>query len=122
MQSLRFKIQWLKCKAGLLKTFYILCFTFSFLYSTAQKILWSESAPGVWKGIVGKPESYDLIKASGSKPNIPALGKITRSAFPLLKTDIGETIKDGKTYLRFPLKKEEQLYGFGLNFQTVHQR
>ena len=29
---------------------------------------------------------------------------------------------DGKTYLRFPLDRTEQLYGFGLNFQTVHQR
>lgn len=29
---------------------------------------------------------------------------------------------DGKTYLHFPLEREEQIYGFGLNFQTVHQR
>ena len=42
--------------------------------------------------------------------------------FPFLQNDIAGTISDGKTYLRFPLEKEEQLYGFGLNFQTVHQR
>src|SRR6188474_1015412 len=36
--------------------------------------------------------------------------------------DISVKVVDGKTYLRFPLQKEEQLYGFGLNFQTVHQR
>jgi alpha-D-xyloside xylohydrolase len=42
--------------------------------------------------------------------------------FPLSQNDISGTINDAKTYLRFPLEKEEQLYGFGLNFQTVHQR
>lgn len=31
-------------------------------------------------------------------------------------------ISNGKTYPRFPLDRTEQLYGFGLNFQTVHQR
>ena len=35
---------------------------------------------------------------------------------------IRDSIQDGKTCLRFPLQKEEQLYGFGLNFKTVHQR
>jgi len=33
------------------------------------QLTWNEVAPGVWKGIVGKPEEYDLLKASGSIPN-----------------------------------------------------
>ncbi|HET9279482.1 MAG TPA: ABC transporter substrate-binding protein, partial [Flavitalea sp.] len=98
-----------------------LCVTLS-LTGYAQKISWTEVAPGAWKGIVGKPESYDLLKASGSKPNTTALAKITRSSFPLSIEDIFGTIVDGKTYLRFPLDRQEQLFGFGLNFQTVHQR
>ena len=44
------------------------------------------------------------------------------AVFPLSQNDIAGTISDGKTFLRFPLEREEQLYGFGLNFQTVHQR
>lgn len=88
----------------------------------AQALQWTEVAPGVWKGIVGKPEAYDLLKASGATPNKEALAKIVASAFPFVQNDIAGTITDGKTYLRFPLEKEEQLYGFGLNFQTVHQR
>ena len=36
----------------------------------AQDIQWTEVAPGVWKGIAGKPEAYDLLKASGAKPYI----------------------------------------------------
>ena len=34
---------------------------------------------------------------------------------------VAEIVK-GETYLRFPLAKDEQIFGFGLNFKTVHQR
>ena len=88
----------------------------------AQTISWTEVAPGVWKGIVGKPEGYNLLKAAGAEPNKKALAKMSKTVFPLSKPDISGKISDGKTYLSFPLDKEEQLFGFGLNFQTVHQR
>jgi len=42
--------------------------------------------------------------------------------FPVLGNEVVAAISDGKTSLRIPLVKGEQLYGFGLNFQTVHQR
>ena len=101
----------------------ILIFLLLFLFNGhTQQLTWTEVAPGVWKGSVGKPESYDLIKASGSVPNREALSKMEKTVFPLSKPDIAATVSDGKTYLRFPLEKEEQLFGFGLNFQTVHQR
>lgn len=90
--------------------------------SRAQTIAWKEVAPGVWKGIVGKPEAYDLLKAAGTHPNANALDRMTKTPFPFSNDDIAGTVTDGKTALRFPLDKEEQLYGFGLNFQTVHQR
>ena len=90
--------------------------------SRAQDPVWTETAPGVWKAAVGVPESYDLLKASGATPNRAAMSGITQSAFPLSQADISIKVVDGKTYLRFPLQKEEQLFGFGLNFQTVHQR
>ena len=89
---------------------------------SAQNITWYEEAPGVWKGVVGKPESYDLLKASGSLPNKIALSKIPPADFPFIQNDIGASVNDRKTYLRFPLQREEQLFGFGLNFQTIHQR
>jgi len=90
--------------------------------SNAQEIQWNEVAPGVWKGIVGKPEAYDLLKASGAKPYIEGLEQIAKAAFPFPQKNILGNMLDGKTYLRFPLEREEQLYGFGLNFQAVHQR
>jgi alpha-glucosidase (family GH31 glycosyl hydrolase) len=88
----------------------------------AQDPVWTETAPGVWKATAGVPENYDLIKASGATPNRAALSGITQTTFPLSQPDISIKVVDGKTYLRFPLQKEEQLFGFGLNFQTVHQR
>lgn len=88
----------------------------------AQSPTWTEVAPGVWKATIGKPEAFDLLKAAGSIPNKEALAAITKAGFPLSKADIAARTQDGKTSLRFPLQKEEQVYGFGLNFQTVHQR
>jgi alpha-D-xyloside xylohydrolase len=104
------------------KSFIVLFFVIASLFANAQNIVWSEVAPGVWKAVVGKPEAYDLLKASGATPNLNALAKVTKAPFPLQQSDITAKLNDGKTYLRFPLQKDEQLYGFGLNFQTVHQR
>ena len=88
----------------------------------ASSIAWTEIEPGVWKGIAGKPEAYGLLAASGAKPYEPGLQQIGKAAFPLPQEEIAATCADGKTFLRFPLEKKEQLFGFGLNFQTVHQR
>ncbi|MEO8171742.1 MAG: TIM-barrel domain-containing protein [Sediminibacterium sp.] len=110
-----------------MKKIFLNCLGFVLLLHTAivshaQNIQWNEVAPGVWRGVVGKPEAYDLLKASGSKPNVEALSRISKAAFPFANDVVVGTVTDGKTSLRVPLEKEEQLYGFGLNFQTVHQR
>ncbi len=104
----------------LLTTF---CLIATFLSSVlGQSPQWNEVAPGVWKARIGTPESYDLISASGASPKLEAIAGLPRKAFPLFKENIKASVTDGKTYLAFPLEKEEQLYGFGLNFKTVHQR
>ena len=100
----------------------IFLLVFSFLISNAQNISWKEIFPGVWKGVVGKPENYDLLKASGAVPNKEALAKMGEVKFPLSTIDITGKIVDGKTALSFPLDSTEQIFGFGLNFQTVYQR
>jgi alpha-glucosidase (family GH31 glycosyl hydrolase) len=91
-------------------------------HSSAQQITWREIAPGVWKGTAGQPEAYNLLTASRVAPNTTAIAKITKSSFPFDQNDISATITGNKTYLRFPLNRTEQLYGFGLNFQTINQR
>ncbi|HOI48196.1 MAG TPA: hypothetical protein PK167_02750, partial [Prolixibacteraceae bacterium] len=98
---------------------------FSLLFTLtgqSQNPVWEEVAPGVWKSVVGSPDSFDLLKAAGVKPDIDALSKLGSADFPLPAGEIAAEIADGKTFLRFPLVKEEQLYGFGLNFKTVQQR
>lgn len=98
-----------------------LLFTF-FNRVSAQELIWKEVNPGIWKAVVGTPESYNLLKVSGVQPYAEGLEKLGETNFPLAKDDITYKRVDGKTYLRFPLTKEEQLYGFGLNFKTVNQR
>lgn len=98
---------------------FILLFAFT---ANAQNIQWTQVQPGVWKAVIGKPEAYDLLKASGATPATTGLQQMGKADFPLQQQDISARIVDGKVYLRFPLQKEEQLFGFGLNFQTVYQR
>ena len=90
--------------------------------ASAQSIVWTQVQPGVWKGTVGKPEAFNLLSAAGATPYTAGLQQMGKAAFPLAQQDIAATVADGKTYLRFPLAKAEQLFGFGLNFQTVYQR
>jgi alpha-glucosidase (family GH31 glycosyl hydrolase) len=103
------------------RSFFLLFMTLAPALVNAQPINWKEIFPGVWKGTAGKPDAYDLLKAAETPPS-PALGKLPGQAFPIPKEEIIFRVQQGKTYLRFPLEKAEQLYGFGLNFQTIHQR
>jgi alpha-D-xyloside xylohydrolase len=92
------------------------------LIAEGQNPQWTEVAPGVWKSVTGVPDKFDLRTAAGAIPNMEALSKLGKAALPLPEQDIFATISEGKTYLRFPLVKGEQLFGFGLNFKTVQQR
>ena len=88
----------------------------------AQPIQWKEQYPGVWKGTFGQPEKYTLLGAADSKPRAATLEQLQSTDFPFPKMEVHAELIDGKTYVRMPLTKNEQIYGLGLNFQTVHQR
>jgi len=103
-------------------SFFSLLLVVSILKTQAQQLSWTQVEPGIWKAAAGKPDAFDLLKTAGAVPYHLGLVEMGDVAFPLQKADISATVIDGKTYLRFPLDKNEQLYGFGLNFQTVHQR
>lgn len=83
---------------------------------------WSNTAPGVWTTSVGIPEKHTLLGASDAKPKMKALEKKTQQPFPLDTSKIKVTLRDGKTFLRFPLDREEQIYGLGLQFKSVGRR
>lgn len=96
---------------------------FGLLNSSAQSTpQWKMIHPGIWKAVIGKPEAMTLLSVADARPNTGALAKLPRSNFPLPKGEISMKVVDHKTYLRFPLEKGEQLYGFGLNFKNVNQR
>jgi alpha-glucosidase (family GH31 glycosyl hydrolase) len=88
----------------------------------AQELTWTEVAPGVWKAVIGKPESFDLFSAAGIQPKTDALSRMPHGEFPFSNKQIAATVQDCEARLRFPLLKGEKLFGFGLNFKTVHQR
>ena len=90
--------------------------------SSGQELEWEEIQNGIWKTHVGIPESISLLKAAKITPKVDALEKLPLVQFPFSKNSISAEIIDGKVYLRFPLDRDEQIYGLGLNFKTVQQR
>lgn len=92
------------------------------LLPARAQIDWQQVQPGVWKGVVGTPEAYSLLSVSGATPKAEGFGRLPQVSLPALAGQIVGRIQDGHTSLRIPLQRQEQLYGFGLNFQTVHQR
>ena len=95
-------------------------FVFNLGYS--QELIWHEIQNGIWKASVGEPEKIGLLQSADISPKEEALQEMPAAKFPLNKTKISTKVVDGKTYLRFPLTRDEQIYGLGLNFKTVHQR
>ncbi|TAG96289.1 MAG: ABC transporter substrate-binding protein, partial [Sphingobacteriales bacterium] len=101
----------------------LLCLLFfPYLIFAQIKLQWREQYPGIWKATVGQPEKISLLSTAGAIANVPALAKLPKSSFPLKQAEIDVKIIDHKVYLRFPLDQAEQLFGLGLNFQTVNQR
>lgn len=87
-----------------------------------QNQTWEEVAPGVWKGVIGTPEMSDLLSVAEPQPNMDALNKLPDEMIPGQPQNLVSIFQDNSVYLRFPLEKGEQLFGFGLNFKTIHQR
>ena len=108
---------------GKLKTIATLAaLSLCFMQNLHAAIEWQQVEPGVWKGIVGTPEDYSLLGVAGATPLKDGFTRLPQADLPSIAPEIVGEIVNGKTHLRFPLDKNEQLYGFGLNFQTVHQR
>ncbi|HTN06260.1 TIM-barrel domain-containing protein [Agriterribacter sp.] len=101
-----------------------LSLTFSCIVVSAQEksFQWQQVAAGVWKAVAGVPEKISPLSIANMQPNTEALSKLGEPPFPVnLQQSVNE-IFDAKTLLRFPLEKEEQLFGLGLNFKSVQQR
>ncbi|GAB3994864.1 glycoside hydrolase family 31 protein [Spirosoma daeguense] len=113
-----------------MKTFIIYCLIIwatvlapnSSLFAQESNFRWEQVAPGVWKSAAGVPETITPLSIAGITPRLDGLKKLGEKPFPNALAESVFRHTDGKTYLRFPLKKGEQLFGLGLNFKSVQQR
>ena len=80
------------------------------------------SRNGVWKVEYGLPEVFTPLDAAAAKPDNKGLLNLSNAELPIEIGDVEVIHRDGKTYLRFPLERGEQIYGLGLNFKKVNQR
>lgn len=94
----------------------------AFLFAQPSGLPWKQVAPGVWKAVVGKPEAISPLGVAEIQPKTEAIQKLGAPTFPHQMNESSYTFGDGKTYLTFPLEKNEQLFGLGLSFKTVQQR
>ena len=77
---------------------------------------------GIWKLSVGTPEKINLLSELDITPKKEALRQMAEGRLPISPADVKTELRDGKTYISFPLEKGEKIFGLGLNFKTVEQR
>lgn len=88
----------------------------------SSSVEWKEEAQGVWKIVAGVPERTNLLSELNITPNVKAINEIDTASLPFDRAALQMEVIDGKTYIRFPLEKDEKIFGLGLNFKTVEQR
>ena len=108
-------------KRNIIPLLLIFLLSLSACNSTTDKS-WENVASGVWKYSVGDPNAISLLSAANSIPNIDKLNESNPIDFPFDEDLIEINELDGKLYIKLPLEKEEQIYGLGLQFQSVNRR
>lgn len=83
---------------------------------------WKEQFPGVYQANVKPADHYTLLDAANRKPREERLNQFAEAIIPIENDEIRIQVHDGKTIVRFPLDREEQIFGLGLNFSTIFQR
>ena len=77
--------------------------------------------PGVWKATVGTPEDLTLLGAAGAQPAREALAALPAALFPLHDGDSVSRHDGGRVALRFPLARDEEIYGLGVDFTSMRR-
>ncbi len=83
---------------------------------------WEQPYPGTYRTTAGTPPAFNLLTAAHAKPRAESIKILGDAPVPIDLKEITATVINGRTCLRFPLDKQEQIYGFGLNFKTITQR
>jgi alpha-D-xyloside xylohydrolase len=78
-------------------------------------------ANGIWKLRWGEPEEFTPIKVTEINSSVEALEKlISNGVPPIARNDIKINEKQRGLTIELPLKKDEQIYGFGLQLHRVN--
>ncbi len=104
----------------------ILFFTITLLFVGCNKKdyndKWTVISKGIWKYNASSKEKTNLLDVAKTIPDLARLNQFEDTPFPLNKDSIKITKQNGKLFLRFPLAKDEQIYGLGLQFKQVNKR
>ena len=92
------------------------------LLSTAQVFAQKEIAPGVIKLEKGEIDTFTPYSLFGGKPIIEAMKSLPTAKLPFDTEEVQIKITDRGCLIEVPLEDNEQIYGFGLQFETFGQR
>ncbi len=84
--------------------------------------VWEHPLAGTYRLRAGNPPEFNLLSVAAKEPRAEAISLLGDAPLPFDLKEITATVVNGRTCLRFPLNKGEQIYGFGLNFKTIAQR
>lgn len=101
---------------------YLLALVAASCTTTTQDPSLQERASGVWTMEIGTPDKVDLLSELKLTPKWDAINAMESTQIPIDMAEFTAEVYDGDTYLRFPLEKDEKIFGLGLNFKTVEQR
>lgn len=82
----------------------------------------TEVAPGVLKLQAGEPERFTPYAVLAGKPMTEAMAAMPEGTLPFRPEDVTIDISDRGCLVEVPLQDDEQIYGFGLQFETFGQR
>ncbi|MBD2871961.1 glycoside hydrolase family 31 protein [Paenibacillus arenilitoris] len=87
------------------------------------ELTWTETAPGVWKAVIGFPDGLTPLSLIGAAPRTEALAQMVPARLPFGLDLVSVTeAGGGRLMLALPLEDEEKLYGTGLQFMRMNQR
>jgi len=90
--------------------------------SSNQQPVWNLTYPGTYRAIIGESAAFNLLSVANREPRAEAIKALGDAPVPINLNEIKAEVVNGRTCLQFPLDREEQIYGFGLNFKTIAQR
>ncbi|TDF91231.1 TIM-barrel domain-containing protein [Paenibacillus piri] len=87
-----------------------------------SELQWREAAPGVWSVRIGNPSQLSAMSVMGKQPEIEAMESLEQAEFPFAPAAIRIATAARRTVITLPLRREEAVYGMGLQLMKLNQR